>query len=329
MFKGAVNISENIISGWCVGDHDNPISLNIIINGINIRKIFSNAISSEHEGKRCGFHFEAGRDLLKLLPPNSSVEILVDNKHPLQFTEGSPNVIHGYGEMNNNDLIGLFEKGYVVDKWGELKLPFGADPTKKKSLLDLYTRVRNLLFLKNELLAYVWYGTLLGCVRESDLLNHDDDIDATFIIKTNSLEALVEEFYSVVEFLITNSYKSNLKITILETGQIQIWSDSDHMDLFVTWINPENQIYTYFGVLGSLDFGAEITPINKHLYGNDLLIPSYAEKILEFTYGLKWKVPDPFFQYFVSEEVEDINNKFRLLGREKFTKYSAILEKLE
>jgi hypothetical protein len=52
--------------------------------------------------------------------------------------------------MNNNDLIGLFEKGYVVDKWGELKLPFGADPTKKKSLLDLYTRVRNLLFLKNE-----------------------------------------------------------------------------------------------------------------------------------------------------------------------------------
>ena len=147
---------------------------------------------------------------------------------------------------------------------------------------------------------YIEAGTLLGIVREKDLLQWDTDID----FSVNNAD-IIPAFELLIQF--SNIYNENYKVHINDisngysgngqiTGFINIKSQSIPFDLFTRSIEGD------LSVSKSGDFFACDA---KHFNGIETLIyddlfftvPIDYEKYLASVYGSDWRVPKYNFSY--------------------------------
>src|SRR5690606_8222952 len=86
---------------------------------------------------------------------------------------------------------------------------------------------------------FLHYGTLLGYGRSRAFLAHDDDVDLSFLVISDSLADAVAEFYLVVDRLIELEFPVYLE----ETGQFNFVPCHDNslpkVDVFLSWFSPK------------------------------------------------------------------------------------------
>jgi len=124
----------------------------------------------------------------------------------------------------------------------------------------------------------LFYGSLLGFIREGDFIENDDDIDLLLSIRDRAS-------------LINRVQQLGLKITINELSIIQVVIENlGHVDIyFYESINTDIIIKWDGNLLFSKN---DIWPLKKTKFKNFLInIPYNSEKILQETYGLNWKIP--------------------------------------
>ena len=134
----------------------------------------------------------------------------------------------------------------------------------------------------------VFFGTLLGLVRESDLMDHDDDIDIVI------LEMTIEEFSDTLL-----KFNKDFKVIKLEENLISLIykNSSFNIDFYFTnTINKDNLI-----TFGGYDFDERIIKLlNK--------TKNYTLNTFEFDYPEKFckiRIPNkpiPFLEYLYGEE---------------------------
>lgn len=187
-----------------------------------------------------------------------------------------------------------------INKWGRLAPSFdGLDPAAREALQDRL--LERLLIVRKELerlglRPFVCYGTLLGGVRDGDLIPHDDDADLAYLSGHRHPADVVRENYELARAL----GECGFAVTRHSGGHLQLTFDDgtdgqDHyIDIFTAFV-VEGATYLCFQV-GSAELELE-TLGEVVIRGRSYPAPADAERLLAATYGPGWKTPDPSFTF--------------------------------
>lgn len=253
--------------------------------------------------------------LYKKLPLAFSIRVFDSSGYILPATKGYKRTIGSSREFGFNLWKSLIS-GHVIDKWGNLNLPFAASERKKNACAFAMMKLTKLFEEKFNLKLFIHYGTLLGYKRSGSFLPHDDDVDLSFFVEGSSHHA-AEIFYEIVRGLQENS----VVVDIVETGQMKVFIDEIEYgtDIFLSWGYPGGTFNSYFCV--SHPIHEQLIFEKVLLEGYDVYIPSFSESLLRIIYGESWQIPDKNFVFCNEESVENFMRDFRLIGssvRERF-----------
>jgi hypothetical protein len=140
---------------------------------------------------------------------------------------------------------------------------------------------------------YLTWGTLLGAVREGDLIAHDFDIDVGYVSRARSKEGVLRERQRIYDHfrrfgrVVGTSAPGRFMISgaaapsgLIDHG-IEIW----------TSFTTKGTHYAYPILPGVLP-GNAIKPFRTAtLRGIPFAVPRQAERFLDFAMGPDWRVP--------------------------------------
>jgi hypothetical protein len=167
----------------------------------------------------------------------------------------------------------------------------------EKEKLELITELASFMSLLNEkfsLFSFITSGTLLGAIRDDSLLNHDDDLDISYISAYTDEKSILNERLNLATNLKELGFK--VKISARDT-HIQVhFFKGITLDLFVSFtesdfINvsplPRNQLKK-----------SSVLPL-KNIKLHDVLItvPNNSVHLLVNNYGENWMKRDPSWRF--------------------------------
>jgi len=149
-------------------------------------------------------------------------------------------------------------------------------------------------WLKNNLkmTTFLFWGTLLGIIRDKDFISYDHDIDLVYLSPYKKYEHIKEELQYIYQYL----QKNELLVKVFKNkGQVHIKTplkDKFIFDLWVAWI--ENGYFCVTSSNGIMKISQEnlLLPLYPIKFrGYSFLVPNNSEKLLKILYGNNWKVP--------------------------------------
>lgn len=179
--------------------------------------------------------------------------------------------------------------------------------------LGLVREVADVLKAKCGIELFPMYGTLLGMIRDGQLIPHDDDFDMCYVSRQTTDEGICREALDIMKCLQEAGYHVNKAAF----GVFQIYVKDIYFDVFVGWVRDE-QFRLYWGIPDGLPV-SEIEPLQPiDMYGVGFLAPRNAELVLATIYGPGWRSPDPSFNY-TAQVVYHPNFKFLTKGWPKLS----------
>jgi len=161
---------------------------------------------------------------------------------------------------------------------------FQVNRTKRfanKVLVELINK-----FNKIDLLYFVDYGTLLGIVREGDLLSWDEDIDFKILnTDSNKFRGILNEYADLNGYLFE---KDILRLTISKEGFKDFYIDFEEIYLKNNnYISKRCIFPNYF-----FEKNEEI-----EYCGENIKVPSNHQEYLRYVYGDDWNIPKQNFTF--------------------------------
>lgn len=328
MYKGYFEKHSNTdgLSGWCVYDDeslrtvDGEVSLDVYANEVFLRRIttFLNRedIRKSHGVKKAGFNLALSSRVIDLIPEGTTLSIIAKDGCEVNLLHGKNVKPLGRATDDGEKLKSVMAEGYMVDKWGSLKLPFSAKPHLRANYMAALHEVTEIFYKRLGLMVIPAYGTLLGLARDAKFIEHDDDVDLAIVMPFFDMNSLARHILEIVETLKSDGHT----VSVVNIGQFHITlkdSGLPDIDMFVAWQEPDLSFYSYFGVGGQLD--SRLSYFSKELEGQQVTVPVCYEDILGLTYGPTWKEPDPNFQWSVSSEVRQKMLELELAGKSVVT----------
>jgi phosphorylcholine metabolism protein LicD len=156
-----------------------------------------------------------------------------------------------------------------------------SDPEFKKIAGDVLLEFLN--FFKNDAILWPMFGTLLGLVREGDIISHDEDIDLGFFKDDeDKLINILDTIHNINGFVvIRNQFKSIYTV----------WKNDVFIDLYLYKVTNTEQLEQghrhFYNILTT-----EAFPFKKINFRNtELDCIAKPEAFLERFYGKDWTTP--------------------------------------
>lgn len=152
--------------------------------------------------------------------------------------------------------------------------------------------------------AYLCYGTLLGSIRNNDVISYDSDYDIAYLSKGTTVNEVKEELKEICKILIQNKMLSKIWINgkgIINPsiedltnfgGQMHVKSPSGQVlvDVFSSWIE-NNKYYLCPHLQGQLHKSIIVPFTYSSIKNINLVVPHSSSILLEELYGKEWIVP--------------------------------------
>ena len=190
----------------------------------------------------------------------------------------------------------------AFDKWGNLVRPFdSADDGAITAALEQTAEVLDALRQECEVPAFITYGTLLGAIRDGEVIGHDNDIDVAYLSAHDHPVDIARESFQIQHQL----SRGGREVQRISAGFVQVSFERSeavvgHVDVFACF-HALDRFYQVFAVEADLPRSA-ILPLGEvTLHGVRLPAPANPEAVLEATYGPSWRVPDPSFEFNAAE----------------------------
>lgn len=218
------------------------------------------------------------------------------NNFLFEFTKKFPNfqnelILHDLANHLSNAAVRANENEFALNFWQNQYLLSCATKTQitrtkinfqrkfnDKDAAIALSAIKNCLD-KHEVPFFLISGTLLGCIRENKLLNHDKDIDIGVwdLYSVNQLSKIIKNsgcfyilpIYSKDILVIRHVNGVSIDIFIHYKSQNDYW----HAGRKCSWHNSPFELSEYF------------------FLGNSYLIPTNYDLYLSENYGHNWRVP--------------------------------------
>ena len=210
------------------------------------------------------------------------------------------------------EIVNSEGKPLGIDKSGRMAQTFDTRSADQVApLLDSIERVLAAL-QQAGVEAFPAYGTLLGAVREGQLIGHDSDADLGYVSRHDHPVDVIRESFRIQRHLAKAGYAITrysgiaFKVDVVESdGSVR------GLDVFGGFITG-GHLYL-MGEVGHPFEREWIFPLGTTtLAGRTLPAPARPEKLLEAMYGAGWKVPDPAFHFETPRStVRRLNGWFR------------------
>tara|TARA_X000000368_G_C22955178_1_gene678442 strand:- start:53 stop:679 length:627 start_codon:yes stop_codon:yes gene_type:complete len=156
-----------------------------------------------------------------------------------------------------------------------------------KNLLEISKTLKNIQH-------FIFYGTLLGIVRNNNIIIGDDDID--FLVDYKDKNKVLKKMKLSKSFKINKMRKNNFFIQFNKTVNgmktcvdFYFYNNYSNKNYIV---ERHNWLYSVNNPKFALHVPKKyIFPIKKDKYLKKISIPSKPEKLCEFLYGQDWKTP--------------------------------------
>ena len=291
------SVSGTAITGWCIDtSHDGIVDVELRIGSVSLGSVHADLhradLAEKWNRTTGGFRFRVSPRLLSLLPAGERVEAWA-NGQLLGYKVSCEPCFEGATETSTAKLEELLGDGYFISpKSGSVR----PRVTRRWSPDRVFRSISDCNAVLEDRIGrslFICYGTLLGCIRANDFIEHDDDVDVCFLSEADSAPAAAEDFASVLQVL-------------RRSGEKVHWPGNAHfhwnlLDVFIAWFE-DGALYMY-NAGGECAKDAVLPLRSRDFLGRDVLVPNDAEKVLEIIYGPSWRIPDPMFQWRVVPEV--------------------------
>ncbi|MBH0008736.1 LicD family protein [Salinibacterium sp. SWN1162] len=186
-----------------------------------------------------------------------------------------------------------------INKWGRLGVSVAGVDTSFRERLIAHTH--EILDHLAELgyTAYITGGTLLGAVRDGDILPHDDDTDLGVLLDHSDPADISLASYRMQRELEELGYDvvrhstAHLQLTYFtENGSI------DHyVDIFTAFYRSADEFCQPIHVRGNLPIESLLPLVPIEFAGISMPGPANPEAWLEICYGPAWSIPNPSFAF--------------------------------
>jgi hypothetical protein len=202
-----------------------------------------------------------------------------------------------------------------LDKSGRFSPTFSVRSDEHLApLLDAMERLVEVLG-RAGVAAFPAWGTLLGAVREQNLLGHDSDADLSYLSRSSVPVDVIRESFELQRLLNANGFETYrysgaaFRIQVVEGD-----GTTRGLDLFAAFYG-HGRLYV-MGEVGA-DYREDwLTPLTTcRIADREFNAPARPDKMLEAMYGPSWRVPDPAFQFVTPPDVKArLNGWFRGLA---------------
>jgi hypothetical protein len=142
---------------------------------------------------------------------------------------------------------------------------------------------------------YLIYGTLLGSIREQNLILNDNDIDIAYLSQYNKFEDVFKEMI-MINIIIKNlgySFSFGQGGGLPEhSGHSHIYSpDKTYIfDVWTSWID-KNGKYNFYSMGKDLSPDILLPFSSSKLLHRTFTVPNKSQDLLKYLYSADWKVP--------------------------------------
>lgn len=268
----------------------------ILLNGVLLR-----SLRLDGENYLPEFELLIRRATMAYFPPEATLEVRIPDGPRLRSAGGSDRlrlvVPHGDGSILDN-----LKAGGKLDKKGVISPSPEETWARQQRYLEIYAKVRD--FFEQELgrPLFLMYGTLLGYYRQGDFIPGDDDFDCGYVSNETDPIAVKEE----TKQLIIKLLRAGFTISFNRRGRlfrIQLEreaNDGFHLDVRPLWFQ-DGRVWLHNHCSFEATREDFLPVVEGELRGVRVLVPRDTEKFLRNHYGPNWRVPDPGFQYYLSE----------------------------
>ena len=157
--------------------------------------------------------------------------------------------------------------------------------------------LKNLIFFSKKFKKYkpvIFYGTLLGIVRENSIIKNDDDIDllVDYRFKKRILNDIKKERIFKINEEISNKHFAQI---FFRVDKIMIF-----IDLYFYTNNKNNNFiidrHNFFGNIYNKNYFLHIPkklffPIKRNIKFKSFYMPNKDQALCKFLYGKDWNIP--------------------------------------
>ena len=189
------------------------------------------------------------------------------------------------------DLGAAARAGKFLTKKGRMTAPRYRKPATRRKLARFYERVNHALEQAFGYSIHASHGTLLGLVRNGDLIENDDDFDCAYVSACDTCAAVSQERFAIVERLIAGGFDCKLGAT----GHVKLKDEGVEIDLMPSWF--EDGLYCVAGHTVIPMARTDLLPLGQvDFHGTTMHVPAAPDVFLRLNYGADWRTPDPFYQ---------------------------------
>jgi hypothetical protein len=277
-----VESSLDNVSWEEIYNHSNRISsyYNNIINSIKHSKTFSDFNQ-----------FSLIYDCSRILGSFLQQQFLEGTAILSSMTYITPEEILEIRKGFNQTILPCFERqlsGHGITK----PFKYWSDNEKRNYLIQANKLINDLSELSN--FVCIGFGSVLGYIRDSSLIDHDDDIDIIIAFD-------VQECHTISKALerLTN-HLTGLGYNVSGNHFSHRWVKGKNMgaicDVFVG-IKEEDKVSWFPSHRKNLLIDDVFPPLNVEMLNIFIPIPAKPIEYLEATYGKSWNIPDTNFNH--------------------------------
>jgi hypothetical protein len=139
---------------------------------------------------------------------------------------------------------------------------------------------------------FLYYGSLLGAVRDNAVIPHDDDFDVAYFSEKTSAVEIKQEMIEIIAALAA----SDASITVrLMTFFFKVEIDGGVIDVFPAW-HDGHVLWSPWSTCLECNEDVLKQVTQRDFLGHRVFIPADAERFLALKYGEGWRAPDPGYQ---------------------------------